>query len=80
MVIIRRIKNAYPRILFASITLQGTGLTSVHFVNIPFLITKRWFLLLNHHSMQVVDTNLQHIENINIEPRCLEEAWNFQRF
>ena len=30
--------------------------------------------------MQVVDTNLQHIENINIEPRCVEEAWNFQRF
>ena len=30
--------------------------------------------------MQVVDTNLQHAESINIEPRCHEEAENFQRF
>ena len=30
--------------------------------------------------MQVVETNLQRIESVNIEPRCLEEAWTFQRF
>ena len=33
--------------LFASITLQGAGLTSVSFVNIPFSIPKGRFLLLN---------------------------------
>ena len=33
--------------LFASITLQGAGLTSVNFVNIPFSIPKGRFLLLN---------------------------------
>ena len=33
--------------LFAFITLQGAGLTSVNFVNIPFLIPKGRFLLLN---------------------------------
>ena len=33
--------------LFASITLQGGGLTSVNFVNIPFSIPKGRFLLLS---------------------------------
>ena len=46
-VFIRRLENGYPRMLFASITLQGAGLSSVNFVNIPFSISKGRFLLFN---------------------------------
>ena len=46
-VFIRRLENGYPRMLFASITLQGVGLSSVNFVNIPFSISKGRFLLFN---------------------------------
>ena len=46
-VFLRRLENGYPRMLFASITLQGAGLSSVNFVNTPFSISKGRFLLFN---------------------------------
>ena len=62
--------------------LNGSGLTAVNLINIPFSIQKGRFLLLNallnwcRWSTRI----LWHAESNNIELRCLEEAWNFQRF
>ena len=46
-VFLRRLENGYPRMLFASITLQGAGLSSVNFVNTPFSKSKGRFLSFN---------------------------------
>ena len=66
----------YIIILFA-----GAGLTAVNLVNIPFLILIGRFLSLKFIIKCGWSTrNLWHTESINTELRCLEEAWNFQRF
>ena len=58
----------------------GSRLTSVNSVKIPFSIQKAGFFHLIHYWMQVSTRNWWHTESINIELRCLEKAWNFQRF
>ena len=47
-VFIRGLENGYPRMLFASITLQGAGLSSVNFVNTHFQYQKGGFYYLIH--------------------------------
>ena len=61
---------------------NGSGLTAVNLVNIPFSIQKGRFLLLNPllNWCRCSTRILWHAESNNIELRCLEEAWNFQRF
>ena len=66
--------------LFASITLLGLDWHLLTFLTSHFQYKKAGFFYLIHYWMQVSTRNWWHTESINIELRCLEKAWNFQRF
>ena len=66
--------------LFASITLLGLDWHLLTFLTPHFQYKKAGFFYLIHYWMQVSTRNWLHTGGINTELRCLEKAWNFQRF
>ena len=66
--------------LFASITLLRLDWHLLTFLTSHFQYKKAGFFYLIHYWMQVSTRNWLHTGGINIELRCLEKAWNFQRF
>ena len=66
--------------LFASITLLGLDWHLLTFLTPHFQYKKAGFFYLIHYWMQASTRNWLHTGGINIKLRCLEKAWNFQRF